>query len=125
MAAFDKDASVAYVDTSSQDDSIGRQRRGSALETNPWWKFSGKDRSFIPTRSEPSKSSLETVDDSRDIENEDNADDSVFNNNKAFDIYKPIEKYEGRHRFDPRAVWSSSEEKKLVRRVSIYRICSR
>ena len=121
MAAFDKDTAVAYTESSSQDDSVGRQRRGSALDTNPWWKFSGRDRSYIPTRSEPSKSSLETVNDSRDIENEDNPDDSVFNNTKAFDIYKPIEKYEGRHRFDPRAVWSISEEKKLVRRVSVYR----
>ena len=29
----------------------------------------------------------------------------------------PIDSYEGRHRFDPRAEWSEKEEKALVRRV--------
>ena len=117
MEEINKDTAVAYAEDRSQDDSVGQQH-GTALQTNLWWKFGGKDRSFIPTRSETSKPSLDAFNDPRDIENENTADDSVFNNPKAFDIYKPIEKYEGRHRFDPRATWSEGEEKKLVRRVS-------
>ncbi|KAL8788407.1 MAG: hypothetical protein Q9195_007286 [Heterodermia aff. obscurata] len=119
MAGIDKDTSTSYVDERSQDSSVGRHPV-NALETNPWWKFGGRDRSYIPTRNEPSKSSLDSLTDPRDIENENNADLSVFNDTKAYDIYKPIEKYEGRHRFDPRATWSAGEEKKLVRKVILY-----
>ncbi|KAL8677724.1 MAG: hypothetical protein Q9186_005877 [Xanthomendoza sp. 1 TL-2023] len=121
MADVKDNTLLASAEESSQDDSLGvRQRRGSALNTNPWWRFGGKDRSFIPTRAEnaTSKHTLDNQKDDRDIEDEVNLDDSVFNNPKAFEIYKPIENYEGRHRFDPRATWSEAEEKKLIRRVS-------
>jgi hypothetical protein len=36
----------------------------------------------------------------------------------AVELYEPIAEYEGRHRYDPSAEWTESEEKKLVRRVS-------
>lgn len=124
MADFNKDISFAYAENDPQGSSEKR-RRDSAIQTNPWWKFGGRDRSFIPTRAQTSQTSLDKQqhsldkpDQHRDIEDENTADDSVFNNAKAFDIYKPIDKYEGRHRFDPRATWSEAEEKKLVRRVS-------
>jgi hypothetical protein len=32
--------------------------------------------------------------------------------------YKPCDKYEGLHRWDPNAEWTEQEEKKIVRRVS-------
>jgi hypothetical protein len=32
-------------------------------------------------------------------------------------FYEPIASYEGRHRWDPHAVWDEKEEKKLVRKV--------
>ncbi|KAL3491846.1 major facilitator superfamily domain-containing protein [Aspergillus germanicus] len=41
----------------------------------------------------------------------------------AVELYEPIPEYEGRHRYDPSAEWTESEEKKLVRRLD-YRICS-
>ncbi|KAL8699436.1 MAG: hypothetical protein Q9224_001415, partial [Gallowayella concinna] len=125
MADVKDDTLLASAEESSQDDSVGvRQRRGSALNTNPWWRFGGKDRSFIPTRAEnaTSKHTLDNQKDDRDIEDEVNLDDSVFNNPKAFEIYKPIENYEGRHRFDPRATWSEAEEKKLIRRLDL-KVC--
>lgn len=34
------------------------------------------------------------------------------------DSYKPIENYEGAHRYDPHYQWTEGEEKRLVRRVS-------
>ena len=33
--------------------------------------------------------------------------------------YKPIEEYEGRHRYDPKARWTEAEEKALIRRVGV------
>ena len=32
-------------------------------------------------------------------------------------FYKPIDTYEGRHRWDPNAEWTEQEEKKVVRKV--------
>ena len=37
--------------------------------------------------------------------------------------YVPIDKYEGRHRYDPHFKWTASEEKKLVLKIDL-RICS-
>jgi hypothetical protein len=33
------------------------------------------------------------------------------------EFYKPIESYEGYHRYDPSYTWSTTDEKKIVRRV--------
>lgn len=32
-------------------------------------------------------------------------------------FYRPIEKYEGAHRYDPSFQWSETEEKQLIRKV--------
>ena len=37
--------------------------------------------------------------------------------------YAPIDTYEGRHRYDPKATWSTSEENNLIRRLDL-RVCS-
>ena len=37
--------------------------------------------------------------------------------------YVPIERYEGRHRYDPKATWTEAEEKALIRRLDI-RVCA-
>jgi hypothetical protein len=42
----------------------------------------------------------------------------VFSDPDAALIYKPIENYEGSHRFDPTATWTPQEESALVRTVS-------
>ena len=116
MAALTKDSSLAYTRAEHQESFVGPHRL-TTLETNPWWKFGGRDRSFVPTRSETSKSSLDAFNDPGTADGDNTADESVFNDVKTFDIYKPIEQYEGRHRFDQRATWSDAEEKKLIRRV--------
>ncbi|KAF3317921.1 hypothetical protein TWF173_009742 [Orbilia oligospora] len=41
----------------------------------------------------------------------------------ADDLYVPIDKYEGKHRYDPEFEWDPKEEKKLVRKID-WRICS-
>lgn len=35
-------------------------------------------------------------------------------------FYTPIEQYEGKHRYDPSFEWAPREEKKLVRKVSLF-----
>lgn len=87
-------------------------------KANPWWKFGGRDRIFVPSRLQGSKSTFKDFQGDRTIDDDKNADGNVFSDPRAIDIYKPIEKYEGRHRFDLHATWSDDEEKKLVRRVS-------
>ena len=37
--------------------------------------------------------------------------------------YVPIEAYEGRHRYDPKATWSETEERSLIRKLDI-RVCA-
>ncbi|KAL8949496.1 MAG: hypothetical protein Q9222_004394, partial [Ikaeria aurantiellina] len=89
----------------------------NVLESTPWWKFGGRDQAFVSTRSENSGSSFRTCDHTRDVEDEVAADGSIVL--KPLEKYGPNEKYEGRHRFNPDARWSESEEKKLVRRIDI------
>ena len=45
---------------------------------------------------------------------------SVFEDEDGAGFYKPIEKYEGRHRFVPDATWTPEEERRLVRTVSLF-----
>lgn len=45
----------------------------------------------------------------------------AFDNDSFQSYYKPIDSYEGRHRYDPDFEWEPKEEKKLVRKVSASR----
>ena len=113
MAEFNKNNALEHAGELPEDSSDG-QHRAPTYKSDPWWKFGGKDRSFVPTHKAPSDSSINRLD-----EFENPADESVFNDPKVVEFYEPIENYEGRHRFDLKATWSEYEEKKLVRRVSI------
>jgi hypothetical protein len=59
-----------------------------------------------------------TSSDSLDIDDLKQALAAVYAERALTRDYAPIAEYEGRHRWDPRAQWTESEEKKLVRRVS-------
>ena len=87
-------------------------------KANSWWKFGGRDRIFVPSRLQGSESTFKDFRGDRTVDDDHNADGNVFSEPRAIEIYKPIEKYEGRHRFDLHATWSDEEEKRLVRRVS-------
>ena len=41
----------------------------------------------------------------------------TFETDSLEEFYKPIESYEGYHRYDPNFVWEEKEEKRVVRRV--------
>lgn len=92
----------------------------NAIGANPWWKFGGHDRVFVSSRLGTSESTLSSFQKDTGIENEVTSDGTVFSDSRAAELYEPIERYEGRHRFDPHATWSDEEERKLVRRVAIF-----
>lgn len=48
------------------------------------------------------------------------SDGGVFATGGKIDAYKPIDEYEGAHRYDPHFEWTQKEETSLVRRVCIY-----
>ena len=92
------------------------QQNEIGVRPRKWWQFGGKDRSFVPV---DSGSSSPYYSSSNDVETPNSSlEHSVFDDVDASEIYKPIEKYEGRHRFDPKATWSPEEERRLVRVVS-------
>lgn len=43
--------------------------------------------------------------------------DGTFDNDSLESFYKPIDEYEGRHRYDPEFEWDAKEEKRIVRKV--------
>ncbi|MCJ1334415.1 hypothetical protein MMC10_011124 [Thelotrema lepadinum] len=53
----------------------------------------------------------------------DKADDEESAEDRLWKYYAPIDSYEGKHRYDPKATWTPEEEKRLVRRLD-WRICS-
>jgi len=81
-----------------------------------WWKLGGKDISHVSVNDGYVDSDASSFD-------EDSNDAVVKNVNNVFDapeaaqLYKPIEGFEGTHRFDPSATWTQAEEKALVRKV--------
>ncbi len=80
-----------------------------------WWHLGGEDIIFVSVRNDGSGSSKGDFD---TVANN-TADGSVFIDSRTANIYAPIEKYEGAHRFDPKATWTEAEELSLVRRVRI------
>ncbi|KAL6244386.1 hypothetical protein RBB50_008628 [Rhinocladiella similis] len=52
-------------------------------------------------------------------ESSSDAEDKTFIRVDGEDTYVPIDKYEGRHRWDPEFEWDPAEEKKLVHRANI------
>ncbi len=79
-----------------------------------WWKFGGKDVSYVSVDDGLEKSETSSQHDGAAVMKDVN---NVFESPEALNIYKPVEGFEGTHRFDPSAEWTPQEEKVLVRRV--------
>ncbi|KAF6221656.1 hypothetical protein HO133_001624 [Letharia lupina] len=122
-SSSDKDLAVVSGEERSQG-SFTPPEQETPRKANSWWRFSGRDRIFVPSRLQGSKSTFKDFQGDRTIDDDHNADGNVFSDPRAVDIYKPIEKYGGRHRLDLHATWSDEEEKKLVRRLD-WKICLR
>lgn len=88
------------------------------FQTKPWWKFGGKDYSFVPVNSGYTQTAAGTKSDST-LDSVQDMGRHVYETDAAKDIYKPIEGYEGAHRFDPHLKWTPEEEKRLVKTVSV------
>ena len=96
----------------------------TVIKRRPWWKLGGEDISFAAVDSGVSSKSGSVKDD-LETNGINDIHGSVFDNSSAAQFYQPIEKYEGRHRFDPTATWTPQEEQKLVRTVSYHEYFSR
>lgn len=85
-----------------------------SVHRRKWWTIGGKDRSFAPVDPNSITASID------DFENHNQANihGSVFDDHGAAAFYQPVEKYEGRHRFDPSATWTPEEENRLLKTVS-------
>jgi hypothetical protein len=83
--------------------------------TRKWWHLGGEDTIFVSVRNDGSGLSKGDF----DTNVTKTTDGSVFDDLRTADIYAPIERYEGTHRFDPKATWTEEEELSLVRRVRI------
>lgn len=114
-SAPEKDVGPGYSVESTRDSASAKVTRH---RTNPWWRFGGKDQCFVPVNVPSTAKSTWSPSDEDELVNENTIYGSVFSDSRAQEFYKPIEKYEGRHRFDMHATWSEEEEKNLVRRVS-------
>ncbi|TVY27419.1 putative transporter [Lachnellula hyalina] len=88
-----------------------------------WWNIGGPDISFAAVDPAPaSNSSSTSIKDDIETSGAQTVQGSVFDDSKAAELYQPVEKYEGRHRFDPSATWTEEEERKLIRSLD-WRIC--
>ncbi|KAI9757713.1 MAG: hypothetical protein M4579_003338 [Chaenotheca gracillima] len=88
---------------------------------NSSWTKSSNDGAFAfqPKLSQSSSSDI-------DVEDEQlkQPGHQAVSASQDFDqYYRPIDTYEGIHRFDPKAQWTEKEEKKLIRKLD-YRICT-
>lgn len=91
----------------------------SLPQRRKWWQFGGKDISYVSIDEDlDQKSETSSSDNVSLVRNVDN----VFEAPEAAEIYKPIQGFEGAHRFDPSATWTPEEEKVLVRRVSWHQL---
>jgi hypothetical protein len=45
--------------------------------------------------------------------------DATFESGAVYHLFRPIDSYEGLHRWDPDFQWTEQEEKKIVRKVSV------
>ena len=114
--SIDKDLEVAYTEERQSHPFTPSEVR-NAIGAYPWWKFGGHDRIFVPCRLGTSDLTLSLGKDTGS-EAENTIQGTVFSDPREAELYEPIEKYEGKHRFDPHATWSDEEERNLVRRVA-------
>lgn len=77
---------------------------------------SAADGAFVSRRSAQAESDTSSVDIKQG--NDFKGDIAVDSDEDSLQkYYVPIDTYEGKHRFDPKARWTEIEEKKLIRKV--------
>ena len=86
------------------------------VKRDPWWKFGGNDVSFVSVDAGYAKVAESAS--SSDTKLNEPLGQHVWETEESREIYKPIEGYEGAHRFKPGFQWEPEEERKLVRQVT-------
>jgi hypothetical protein len=89
------------------------------IRRRKWYEFGGQDYSFVSVNAGYPLGGSAASSDTNVNEFDAVAKHGIYETEEAREIYKPIEKYEGAHRFKPDFVWEPEEERKLVRRVSV------
>ncbi|KAG6012368.1 hypothetical protein E4U43_007826 [Claviceps pusilla] len=84
-----------------------------------WWQVGGEDVSHVSIDagcgtdlSSISTSSL------NETSNKPSKNKGIFASPEALEVYRPVEGFEGTHRFNPAAKWTDEEEKKLIRKLN-------
>ena len=109
-------------------DKMGQQEADEALATSrarpqsayrgrerKWWDLSGNNVNHVSVDLgyEERSAAASKISDAPLATNTDN----VFVAPEAMEIYKPVDGFEGAHRFNPSATWTLEQENKLVRKV--------
>jgi hypothetical protein len=108
----------AFPNTINVDETGLQNVDNQPIKRKPWWKLGGKDYSFVSVNAGYARTDISTSSSETKLDNVENLGQHVYETDDVKDIYKPIEGYEGSHRFDPSFTWSPEEEKSLVRTVS-------
>ena len=121
-------AAATYGDEASRGNSNGYSRQrpspsGAAyflrkLKGQPDWD----ENAFATDRKAPSETSSRDLKTNTDGDAKDTDQEGVLENDLG-KYYVPIDSYEGRHRYDPKARWTEAEEKALIRKLD-WRICA-
>lgn len=108
------------INTSDIDESGLQNVDPIPVKSKPWWKLGGKDFSFVSVNAGYTESTNSSSRSEIKLEQlgTENLGRHVYETEDTKEIYKPIEGYEGAHRFDPKFTWDPEEEKRLVRTVN-------
>jgi hypothetical protein len=120
MSTFEKESEPVKVKTVDDHGySSGVNGLPQPIQRKPWWKFGGKDQSFVSVNAGYARTVDSDLSSDTKLGSVEDLSRNVYINEDSKEIYKPIEGYEGAHRFDPELQWTPEEEAALVRSVSI------
>jgi hypothetical protein len=99
-------------------------QNAAPTKSKPWWKLGGIDYSFVSVNAGYVKTAdIKTAESASSSDSKlgeaEKLGHNVWETDDSKEIYKPIDGYEGAHRFDPAFSWELEEEKRLVRTVSL------
>ncbi|KAG6116887.1 hypothetical protein E4U13_001565 [Claviceps humidiphila] len=99
-------------------DSKGPTVTGASIRGGPrkWWQLGGEDVSHLPIDADHGLvSSISSLEKASKQQSQTESRPVVP---EAHEVYKPVDGFEGAHRFDPAAKWTDEEEQALVRKLN-------
>jgi len=107
----------ATAETQNVNENGFQDAQPKPIRRDPWWKLGGKDFCYVTVDAGYTTREISPSSSDIKLESAEPLGQHVFETAESTEIYKPIQKYEGRHRFDPSAEWTAAEEKALVKTV--------